>query len=129
MPRPWPSLVSPPNGATHPCTDGHLAAATPKLTAPPPPSSQALDKIDRVPGTALVRSPAMSLPREIVPGTTYLITRRTLRRHLLLRPDEAITQLLVYLLAVSAPRYGLQVHALCAMSTHLHLVVTDVQGY
>ena len=72
---------------------------------------------------------AMSLPREIVPGTTYFITRRTLRRHLLLRPDAASNQLLVYLLAVSAHRYGLQVHALCAMSTHLHLVVTDVHGY
>lgn len=76
-----------------------------------------------------VISRTMSLPREIVPGTTYLITRRTLRRHFLLRPDGAINQLLVYLLAVSAHRYGLQVHALCAMSTHLHLVVTDVHGY
>jgi len=72
--------------------------------------------------------PAMSQPREIVPGATYLITRRTLRRHLLFRPDAAITQLLVYALAVSTSRFGLQVHALCAMSTHLHLVVTDVQG-
>ncbi len=74
-------------------------------------------------------SPAMSLPREILPGVTYLITRRTLRRHMLFRPDEAINRFLVYLLAVSAHRYGLQVHALCAMSTHLHLVVTDVHGY
>jgi putative transposase len=70
----------------------------------------------------------MSQPREIVPGATYLVTRRTLRRHLLFRPDAAITQLLVYALAVSTRRFGLQVHALCAMSTHLHLVVTDVQG-
>lgn len=70
----------------------------------------------------------MSQPREIVPGATYLITRRTLRRHLLFRPDAAITQFLVYALAVSASRFGVQVHALCAMSTHLHLVVTDVRG-
>jgi len=70
----------------------------------------------------------MSLPREIIPGATYLITRRTLRRHLLLRPDAAIRQLIIYLLAVSARRYGIQVHALVAMSTHLHLVVTDVHG-
>jgi hypothetical protein len=47
---------------------------------------------------------------------------------LLLRPDAAINQLIVYFLAVSAHRYGIQVHALCAMSTHLHLVVTDVHG-
>jgi putative transposase len=70
----------------------------------------------------------MSQPRQIVPGTTYLLTRRVLRRHFLFRPDAAVTQLLLYTLAVSARRYGLEVHALCAMSTHLHLVVTDVNG-
>jgi putative transposase len=72
--------------------------------------------------------PAMSLPRQIVPGATYLLTRRALRRHLLFRPDATITQILIYALAVSSKRYGMEVHALCAMSTHLHLVVTDVQG-
>ncbi|XXX77542.1 transposase [Sorangium sp. So ce134] len=70
----------------------------------------------------------MSQPREIAAGATYLITRRVLRRHLLFRPDAAITQLLVYTLAVSTRRFGIQVHAFCAMSTHLHLVVTDTMG-
>jgi putative transposase len=71
---------------------------------------------------------AMSLPRSILPGATYLVTRRVLRRHFLLRPDAVITNLILYALAVSAPRFGIQVHALCAMSTHLHLVVTDERG-
>lgn len=79
-------------------------------------------------GMVLAKGPPMSQPREIIPGATYLITRRTLRRHFLLRPDALITQILVYALAVSARRFGLQVHAFCAMSTHLHLVVTDVDG-
>lgn len=70
----------------------------------------------------------MSQPRSIVPGATYLLTRRTLRRHLLLRPDPAITQLVLYSLAVSAHRFGIHVHALCVMSTHIHLVITDVRG-
>ncbi|WP_437292348.1 transposase [Sorangium sp. So ce406] len=70
----------------------------------------------------------MSQPREIAAGATYLITRRVLRRHLLLRPDAAITQLLVYALAVSSRRYGIEVHAFCAMSSHVHLVVTDTEG-
>src|SRR5689334_16519311 len=70
----------------------------------------------------------MSQPRRILPGATYLVTRRILRRHLLLRPDAPITQLLVYILAVSTRRFGIEVHALCAMSTHLHLVVTDTMG-
>ncbi|AUX48193.1 transposase [Sorangium cellulosum] len=70
----------------------------------------------------------MSQPRSIVPGATYLLTRRALRRHLLFRPDAAINQLVLYTLAVSARRFGIQVHALCMMSTHLHLVVTDTLG-
>jgi REP element-mobilizing transposase RayT len=70
----------------------------------------------------------MSQPRAIVPGATYLLTRRTMRRHMLFRPDATITKLVIYALAAAAGRYGVQVHALCAMSTHLHLVVTDVQG-
>ncbi|WP_437839139.1 transposase [Sorangium sp. So ce1153] len=70
----------------------------------------------------------MSQPRAIVPGATYLLTRRVLRRHFLLRPDSAITRLVIYTLAVSARRHGILVHALCVMSTHLHLVVTDTQG-
>jgi REP element-mobilizing transposase RayT len=70
----------------------------------------------------------MSQPRAILPGSTYLLTRRVLRRHFLLRPDAAITGLICYALAVSARRSGIQVHALCAMSSHLHLVVTDEKG-
>jgi len=70
----------------------------------------------------------MSQPRRIVPQATYLITRRILRRYFLLRPDEAITRLILYVLAISSRRFGIEVHALCAMSTHLHLVVTDVEG-
>jgi putative transposase len=47
---------------------------------------------------------------------------------MLFRPDAQITQLIVYSLGVSARRYGIQVHAFCAMSTHIHIVVTDVRG-
>jgi putative transposase len=70
----------------------------------------------------------MSLPRQILAGTTYLLTRRALLRTLLFRPDAAINQIVLYALAVSSQRYGMEVHAFCAMSNHLHLVVTDVLG-
>jgi len=70
----------------------------------------------------------MSLARQVLPMTTYLITRRVLLRHMLLRPDRRMTEILRYLLAVTAHRHGIQVHALCAMSTHVHVVVTDVHG-
>jgi putative transposase len=57
-----------------------------------------------------------------------LISRRTLRRHYLFRPDCEVRQIFVYLLAVNAERYGIDVHSFCLMSTHLHLVVTDTRG-
>lgn len=70
----------------------------------------------------------MSRARPVLPGSSVFITRRTLRRHFLLRPDREVRQLFVYALAVSAARYGLQVHSFCAMSTHYHLVATDPCG-
>src|SRR5262245_58792265 len=72
--------------------------------------------------------PAMSHPRTILPGSTYLITRRTLLRHMLLRPDPAFNPLILYMLAVSSLRYGIQIHAFCVMSTHTHIVATDPRG-
>ena len=47
---------------------------------------------------------------------------------MLLRPDPAMNQILLYLLAVIARRHGVEVHAFCAMSTHIHIVATDVRG-
>src|SRR4051812_32571401 len=70
----------------------------------------------------------MSQPRQIDAMATYLITRRVMLRYMLLRPDALMNQILLYLLACAARRHGVQVHAICAMSTHVHLVVTDVRG-
>jgi putative transposase len=57
-----------------------------------------------------------------------MVTRRTLRRHHLFRPDPAIRQLYRYTLGVCACEFGVLVHAVTLMSTHEHLVLTDVQG-
>ena len=70
----------------------------------------------------------MAYPRIIFPGKTYLLTRRTLRRYFLLLPDEEMKELIEYSLAVAANRYQIQVHAFCAMSTHIHVVLTDTRG-
>jgi REP element-mobilizing transposase RayT len=70
----------------------------------------------------------MTQPRYVVPGDTILITRRTLRRHHLFRPDSAIRQLYLYALAISARQFGILVHAVTLMSTHEHLIVTDPRG-
>jgi REP element-mobilizing transposase RayT len=67
----------------------------------------------------------MTQPRLLLPGDTVMVTRRTLRRHHLFRPDPAIRQLYLYTLAVCAQQFGILVHAVTLMSTHEHLVVTD----
>jgi putative transposase len=67
----------------------------------------------------------MTAPRQVLPGTSYLITRRCLHRDLLLRPGKAVNQVFAYVLAVAAQRYGVEVHAFCVLSNHYHLVVTD----
>src|SRR5690606_32936161 len=59
---------------------------------------------------------------------TYLVTQRTICRYFLLRPDDEMKELVEYSLAVAARVYGVKVHAFCAMSTHIHLVVTDPHG-
>lgn len=70
----------------------------------------------------------MAYPRMIFPGKTYMITRRTVLRHFLFRPDDETNELIEYALAVSAKLYGMSVHAFCAMSTHIHVVLTDTHG-
>ena len=57
-----------------------------------------------------------------------MITRRTLRRTHLLRPDAALNNLFTYCLAMTSQRFGIRVHAAVLMSTHEHLIVTDTLG-
>lgn len=64
-------------------------------------------------------------PRRILPGSTYLVTRRCSERRFFLRPCEVTNAIFLYLLAVAARRYGILVHAWCVLSNHYHLVVTD----
>jgi REP element-mobilizing transposase RayT len=70
----------------------------------------------------------MTAPRQVLPGATYLITRRCLHREYLLRPCRQLNQIFAYVLAVAARRYGVEVHAFCVLSNHYHLVVTDPQA-
>lgn len=70
----------------------------------------------------------MTQPRRVVPGMTVMVTRRTLRRTHLLRPDKQMNELFVYALAVLSRRHGIRVHAAVLMSTHEHIVLTDTRG-
>ena len=59
---------------------------------------------------------------------TAMVTRRTLRRTHLFRPDKQLTQLFLYCLAVLTAKHHVLLHAVCIMSTHEHLVLTDTEG-
>ena len=64
-------------------------------------------------------------PRQVLPGTVYLVTRRCTQREFLLKPTERTTSIFTYLLAVAARRTGIRLHAACVLSSHYHLVLTD----
>ncbi len=70
----------------------------------------------------------MTAPRQILQGATYLVTRRCSERRFFLRPSKAVNDIVRYVLALAASRYGVAIHAFCVLSNHLHLVVTDLKG-
>jgi len=67
----------------------------------------------------------VTLPRQILPGRFYLISRRCTQRQFLLRPSTLTNQIVEYCLAVAAEQTNVQLHAVCAMSNHWHAVVFD----
>ena len=68
------------------------------------------------------------LPRLIVPGATYLVTRRCTQRQYLLAPSNACSEVFLYCLAYAVRKTRVRVHAVIVMSNHYHLVVTDELG-
>jgi REP element-mobilizing transposase RayT len=68
------------------------------------------------------------LPRRILPGQRYLLTRRCSQRSFRLRPSRATNQIFRFLIAWAAQKTEVQIHAVVVMSNHIHLVVTDVAG-
>jgi putative transposase len=73
----------------------------------------------------LDRRDTVTAPREILPGRTYLVTRRCTQRQFLLKPSPLTNALVRYCLAEAARHTGVLIHAMCFMSNHWHGVVTD----
>jgi putative transposase len=67
-------------------------------------------------------------PRPILPGSTYLVSRRCTQRQFLLTPTRRTTAIFGYCLAVAAKHTGILVHSVCVMSNHWHAVVTDPEA-
>jgi putative transposase len=70
----------------------------------------------------------MSHAREVLPGRSYLITRRCTQRQFLMRPDAETNQAFIYCLAVAAERHEIDVLFTVAMSNHHHTGIFDRHG-
>ena len=79
-------------------------------------------------GASQTEKMGMTMPRQVLPGTTYLFTRRCIDRRFLLRPDSVVCAIMGYVLALAAAKHRIQIHAICVMSNHYHIVLTDRFG-
>ncbi len=70
----------------------------------------------------------MARPRRVLPGRTYLLTRRCLERRYFLKPSPLVEHIVTYCLALAAERFGVLLHVAVVMSNHHHIVLTDVHG-
>jgi putative transposase len=78
-------------------------------------------------GIVLVK-PVEMLPRQVLPGQFYLVTRRCTQRQFLLRPDPATNNAFTYCLIDAAQRAQIDIVLPCAMSNHYHAVIFDRYG-
>ena len=69
----------------------------------------------------------MAIPRRILPGRTYLLTRRCIDRRYLLKPSPTVDQILLYALAVGSQRFGIEIHGF-VVSTAASPWLTAPQG-
>jgi len=71
----------------------------------------------------------MSRPRQVFPGSYYLVTRRCTQRQFLLRPDPITNNAFLYCLIEAAQRFGIDVLLPMAESNHHHTVIYDRHGH
>jgi len=68
-------------------------------------------------------------PRQILPGATYLVTRRCTQRQFLLTPSSRkYVDAFLYCLAYASSKTGVDIYAVVVMGNHYHIVVTDPGG-
>ena len=65
------------------------------------------------------------LARHVLPGRTYLLTRRCSERRFFLRPSAELNAIFEYALARAVSMTGMKVHGWVVMSNHIHIVATD----
>jgi len=70
----------------------------------------------------------MTAARQVVPGRTYLVSRRCTQRQFLLRPDPETVQIFQFCLGEATQRYKASLHGYIALSNHKHLHLRDNLG-
>ena len=70
----------------------------------------------------------MSQARPYPPGTTWVYSRRTANGAFRFIPSAVINAIFLFALAIAALRYNIAVHAFIAMTNHIHVVATDLDG-
>jgi putative transposase len=70
----------------------------------------------------------MTASRQLLPGKTYLVTRRCTQREWLLRGEADTNRIFLYWMAIAATRSGVEIHGYLQMGDHWHAVVTDPTG-
>lgn len=70
----------------------------------------------------------MTLPRQVLPGTFYMLTRRCTQRQFLLRPDDETNNAFAYCLAEAAQRFEIELVVAQQMSNHHHTTFFDRHG-
>jgi REP element-mobilizing transposase RayT len=71
---------------------------------------------------------SVTAPRQIIPGQTYMVTRRVSERRFLLRPDKVVNNIVEYCIALAAKKAQVLLHCLVVLANHYHLEATDPSG-
>ena len=83
-------------------------------------------------GTQLIQSEAdvgvMTAPRRIIPGSSYVVSRRCTQRRFYFTPSPALVRDFKYVIACAAQAFDIEIHALVFMSNHYHIWLTDPAG-
>jgi REP element-mobilizing transposase RayT len=80
----------------------------------------------RQPPDGVADTQGVTLPRKLLPASSYLVTRRVAQRVFLTKPDTLCNQVMQYCFARALELHpGIELHALQVLSDHYHAVLTD----
>lgn len=67
----------------------------------------------------------MTQPRQLLPGSWYLVTRACINQEFRLNPGARTNRIVRKALNLAMTKTGIRIHAVCFMSNHWHAVISD----